>query len=210
MQPPLSDRIIGVVGQSGFGKSTKLRELVEQRERVIILEQTDLKSEYPDTIRYRTYADMRRELLEARPRRFRVALAPGREFFPHTLALAWVLADPEITVVVEEAGRYFNKGEKPPREVIEIADRGRHAGPRAVGRVSLLLCSQRPVVIPKDLRAQLNRVYAFRLADKDDRDWLAGVPGCQRATAEAVRDLPRFNYFNINTEGETTREQTHA
>lgn len=212
----LADRVVAVVGQSGYGKTTIMKRLLEQHDRVIILEQTDLKTEYPNVIRYNSYAEMRYELLAARPRRFRVALAPGRRFFRHTLALAWLLADPDVAVFVEEAGRYFEKGDKAPAEILEIADRGRHSGPAkplyskevAKGKFTMVMASQRPVVIPKDFRAQLNRVYAFRLGDADDRDWLAGVPNCSATTAAATKDLPRFNYFNIDTEGETRLEQT--
>lgn len=220
MKPQPRERIIGIGGPTGFGKSSLARRLLRADDRLLVLEAHDKKSDYPGLLRYDRWDELFADMRDVRPRTFRVAFAPGLTFFPHVCRLAWLLAP--VRLVIEEAGKYFGPGiyypERDaagkvrrvavPRVFVDLIERGRHAGPRECAAVSLVAISQRPVRIPASLRFELARFYAFRLADRENRAWLAGMPGCDSATAERTKDLPRFEFLNICADGGVSCETT--
>jgi hypothetical protein len=222
----VTERMIAAVGHTGYGKSTIVREIVLARDRVITLEQDARKRpewEALGFIWYDSFAELLADLKAFNPRRFRVALVPGRSRFVDVLRLAWALGN--VTVIIEEAGKYFpwlKPMRQPwhlpiasggnmtvPGELLEICERGRHAGPDAASPVSLVFVSQRPKRIPLCVQAELDRVYAFHLALPHDRKWLAECPGATKQIAEETKNLPKYQYLNITQEG-FTREVTRG
>ena len=213
----MNPRMCAVIGRTGHGKTTKVRDLILACDRVMILEQSNEKTEYPGVVRFGTWDALYGAMRHVNPRRFRVSFAPGTSRFVDCLRLAWVLAP--VTVVIEEAGKYFPQHKKTsrhhmeavngvPGEFLEICERGRHAGRGAVNAVSLIAVSQRPMRLPLCLRAELDRVYAFRLNSKRDRDWLAECPGSDQEIAEASKDLQAFHYLNVDANGGCLAETT--
>lgn len=220
------ERTVAVVGRTGFGKSTIVRQLVQSHDRVVILEQKAEKIRDWDGLDVEWFSSWRElygTMKEIRPRRFRVGFIPGRAFFVDALRLAWALGD--VLLVIEEAGKYFpyNKKARPhhkeieyggnmnvPGEFLEICERGRHAGPRGDGTqpVRLVVVSQRPKRLPLCFQAELDRTYAFKLQLPHDRSWLAECPGADEQLAAQARDLPKYHFFNICAEGGVTRETT--
>lgn len=200
-------RIIGIGGRTGLGKTTLARELVLSRRRVLILESGSAANEY-DAVRITKWGDLVR-LFKNLPRgaSFRVSFAPGSSYFAAACALAWVMAP--CTLVMEEAAKYVGHGQKEPRELVELYERGRHAGPNEDGEVSMIVVTQRPKQIPIGLRAEMDRFYAFRLNEQADRDWLAGVPGSSKAIAAMAQNLPPYEYLQIQPDGTVTHERTN-
>lgn len=201
--------MVAVVGRTGCGKSSLVRQLVGSRERVIILESADVKSEYPDARRFNSWADLvaaLRVIEQKKVRKFRVSFCPGLGYFPLLLEAAWALGD--VTLVIEEGAKYFPPDRPVPWQFIEVCERGRHAGPDAASPVSIIMVSQRPKRLPIVFRAELARLYAFRLNEKADRDWLAGFPGASKEIADGVSNLELFHYLNVDANGGITHETT--
>lgn len=222
----MTERMIAVVGRTGYGKSTVARQLVASRNRVIILEQDIRKAKDWAGLGvewYHTWSELYADMITARPRRFRVGFVPTRSYFVDCLRLAWALGD--ATILVEEMGKYFpyRKRLKPyhmpvvdggnmpvPGEFLELCERGRHAGPDAKSPAALIGLSQRPKRMPLCFQAELERVCAFRLTLPHDRAWLAACPGSNEDIAEQTKNLPKYRYLNITGEDggcslETTR-----
>lgn len=218
----MNERMVAVVGRTGYGKSSIVRHLVESHDRVMVLEQKPEKIQDwagQDIEWYRTWPEFYGEMRAVRPRRFRVGFVPGLNHLVDCIRLAWALGD--ILLVIEEAGKYFpyNKQVRPhhmkvtwggnmnvPGEVLEMCERGRHAG-RGDGNMPLrcVITSQRPKRLPLCIQAELDRVYAFRLRLAVDRKWLAECPGADAELAEETKELPKFHYLNIAEEGECLR-----
>jgi hypothetical protein len=217
------DRIVGVGGRTGFGKSSLARQLVAAHRRVVILEPSDRKSEYPDTERFYAWPDLLETMRRCGPhgpRQFRVALACGTTYFPQVLRLAWACAP--CLVVIEEMSKYFGPdiyypARDPvtgkvrlvavPREFVEICERGRHAGRDGAQPVGILGISQAPAFAPRVFRQEMARFYSFRLTAEEDRRWLKGFPGAREAYARTA-ELQQFEYLNIDADGEVTNEKT--
>lgn len=217
-------RCRGIAGPTGFGKSTLARAEVLKLDRVIVVEPHDSKSDYEGVIRFKSVTEMEfaiRCFGERGPRTFRVAVAPGLTWFPRLCAVAWKLGD--VTLVLEETGKYFGPGKyypavgedgkrrlvPVPQEFVEICERGRHAGPDEKSPVSVLALAQRASRIPDVLKNELATFYAFRIPLDEDRRWLKTCPGSSVEISEATKDLPKFNYLKIDCEnGGFTRETT--
>lgn len=203
----IADRVVALGGAPGMGKTTLLRRIIEERPRVIIVEQTDAKNEY-DALRYKTVGALAADLFTKRPKKFRVSVSTNREGVIALLELAHAYGD--VTLVLEEAGRYFPPELPTPWQLTELVERGRHAGPSAKDYVSLVFVGQRFMRIPLVARACLNVAYAFRQPSEHDRKWVEAAPGATPEIAEELRDLAPFSYWRIPADGEPTKGQTSA
>ena len=73
-----------------------------------------------------------------------------------------------IPAYVDEAGTFHN-GHRAYKGLIALMARGRSRG------ITTIISTQRPVGISKSIRTEAQRIYAFRLADLDDRKSLQAV-----------------------------------
>ena len=198
----LQREVVAVVGHSGYGKTLWSRDYASHAPRVLVLEGFSDKSEY-DTRPIETFSELI-SFLKSRPPSFRVSYYPvpcfcekceGRESqFIHICEAVWA-AGGDMLLVVEEAAAYFPRRRVSP-QFMHIATKGRHK------EISMLLVAQAPSYLPIEIRRESDRLIAFHLGEKNDRDWVKDYPGAGSAVADELSMLPRLEYREIHKDGE--------
>lgn len=155
--------IIHVVGKTGTGKSTFIREYLLDKPRIIIF---DPKEEYAGPI-----AESPDEMIDyiVEHKRFMV-----RTCDPDDLAVVCDIAKHagNVLLVFEEAEAIIpQSASKLPDELRDIIFRGRKWS------VSMLFSSQRPSKIHIDARSQWTRLIVFNGTETADIDWIESVAG---------------------------------
>lgn len=167
---------IGVYGASGFGKSTRVREIIKDERRIVVF---DPLGEYGGRGRFttcRALADVLAGLRRGWSSGFRLAYMPPVGHEPealHRLALVLIQAQRpyfegkdgrKLTLVVEEMNLSFPVSSL-PREVYgfaELCSRGRHYG------VSIIGVTQRLAEVNTRWRGNTGSAYFFRQGDHVD------------------------------------------
>ena len=173
---------LGIFGASGSGKTTLVKQMLKGRDRVICL---DVKNEINKEKGWEAHfwngsQNFGRFLRARADRKFKIAIA-----MPLGGAVPWAEIANEVAywvMLMQEdvnEGRserrvtlYFDEASKSlpvniePRKLPYVADlpeRGRSYG------VELVIVSQRPTGVNKDVRGNLARLVSFRLVEHDDQ-----------------------------------------
>lgn len=178
----MSDRnVIGILGMTGYGKSTWLYHYLRGHKRVFVydpfakfpanyLTEDQLLQQYDNggfvendfCIGSRRLDDL--ELIGA------IAFKTGR-----------------CHLVIEECGFAFSKGQRIDEWLEEIVFLGRHQA------VSVVVTAQRAASIPIDLRSQMRRMVSFRQVEFQDTQWLENYFG---EYTNEIPDLPHYKCFD--------------
>jgi hypothetical protein len=189
---------------TGCGKSTLCRELMQGRERVIVVEPFS-KNSYA-TMRARDLRELR-ELLGHRPRRFWLSVfVDNPADFARLCALAWAVAP--VTLLLDETSMYLPNPFEVPTEFKRICQVGRHAGPDELQPVSVLAIGQRPVNLPPVFRAEVEHWYLFRLNSHADRKLLENDMGLPREIADSAGQLAPHKYMKVDRFGGVSYGET--
>lgn len=226
-------RIEGIIGQTGCGKSTLANERLELPEfrRVLILEQTDVKSEYHGARRVADVAELMAIFRKLGRQRYTIGFRLSITITPAEFAKVCGIVKHlgNVKLLIEEFGRFYGTGIRYPvytldqltgkrkivwlplpQEFCDLCERGRHSGPDASSPVGLLWLSQRALRCPTILRAETKRLAVFRQTLEGDRAYVAEFPGADRETAEHAKDLQPHNYIEFTEDGrhefKTTRK----
>jgi len=188
--PPQQPPVHFVCGIRGHGKTTKARELVADRPRLLAYdpfrEHDVLHLDWSELCDFLDYA----ESLE----RFRVGLSePGHE--AHFCALALVVGhrlqqEPrarQLVTLLEEADLLARPGQEPP-VLADLVARGRHEG------IELVAVSRRPAEVSRLITSQAEHFYVFRTQEPRDVAYLRSYIG--ETAAAAVQQLPKFHYVS--------------
>jgi len=196
MSLKLNREVTLVFGKTGSGKTLFSRGFVRGKRRVIVVERWTDKNEY-DARRLPELLDIVR-FFKTKPAAFRVSYSPrNSEELETLLNIAWVICD--VTVVVEEADTYFEKGGRPGRMFQEVVARGRHK------EISLVLVSQNPSRMPKDARREADRLVTCLLVDRADREWCCDFPGASPEVDGQIKNLRPLEYLEILASGKITK-----
>ncbi|MDD2773221.1 MAG: hypothetical protein PHP45_05945 [Elusimicrobiales bacterium] len=196
MSLKLNREVTLVFGKTGSGKTLFSRGFVRGKRRVIVVERWTDKNEY-DARRLPELLDIVR-FFKTKPAAFRVSYSPRNSDELETLLnIAWVICD--VTVVVEEADTYFEKGGRPGRMFQEVVARGRHK------EISLVLVSQNPSRMPKDARREADRLVTCLLVDRADREWCCDFPGASPEVDGQIKNLKPLEYLEILASGKITK-----
>lgn len=183
----LEKKIILILGIRGTGKSTKAKELLSTRSRVLVF---DTLCEYNDAEGIicedmHTLCDTWRKL-SINGKNFRLIYQPldFDQDFPAICELVFIHGD--MTFLVEEIDTLFTRAVD--YRFLNIVQRGRHAG------IELIGVTQRPYAIPPILRSQCKELYTFKQFEDRDINWLKGIIG---EIAEQVRKLNQFEFIAL-------------
>ena len=156
---------IVVTGAQGCGKSVWAKQYTSDTSRLLVYDPT---RSYP--VNYDWDQRTGEEILIGKHKQFRIGIDDGGDL--DTLCdMAYVAGD--CTLLIEEAGVLFGRGQKLTSSVRRVIFMGRHR------RVNLLLLAQRAVSIPVDLRSQANRFISFRQIEEQDVAAVSGIMGKQ-------------------------------
>ena len=182
--------VVTILGRKGSGKSTLARELIDERDRVVIL---DSIGEYPDDKGFPRgveeiwgFDDCLSALEQAEERdKFRLSLrCYQKEEDLDLLDCCFELRD--CLVVVEETWRFCTPYEVPD-PLAKLVRFGRHRG------LDQIYISQRAASIHRDLTAQSDLIVSFRQHEGRDVLYLKSL-GDEN---ESVRTLPDFKVVCI-------------
>lgn len=193
------DLVAAVFGARGTGKSTEIKTWLARAKpaRVMLWDTMDEYGAYlPRVDRLEEFLD------QAAPLGRYVPTGEGkiwRERFDVFCSIAYELGD--LVMVVEEGQRVTSPG-RSPAAWSDCTLRGRHK------RLRVVMLSQRPASVDKDLFSNATVIRTGRLNFADDVACMAGVLMRQ---AEEIATLPPFEYLQRDTlTGEVTRGRVEA
>lgn len=185
--------VISVFGKKGSGKSTLVKEIVDESPRVIVF---DTMGEY-DSKRDKPITNCEAALMELariqNERRFRVILhlEEDEDTFA-AMRVAFDVGKPgkhNTLLVVEETSFYCSPSYLPP-ELARFVRYGRHRG------IDQIYVSRRPAEIHRDLTAQSDLVVSFKQHEPADVDYLRKIMGPE------ADQLPHLKKYAILVSGE--------
>lgn len=183
-------RILAVYGRRGSGKSTRVKALLRDYNRVVVL---DVQGEYarlPGYIACRSLAEVKKAMLKRWAGTFKIAYVPqdARPKTLHDLCMLLFAAQKpyseerdsrKILLVIEEANLTYPNIVLPDGQ--RGADRavlqGRHYG------IEILAVTQRPAVISTTLRSMCSEIYCLALTIPHDYKAVFEMIGKQHEAA---------------------------
>ena len=165
-----------VLGTDGTGKTTLADRLSHRGNRVLILDAGFSQFRAENCADIDAAAKRLGELRAfGTSAPFRISFTP----LPDEIDLAFLLARDlgDCTVVAEEADRFRTMG---PWQTDYIY-RGRHWG------VSIIAVTIQPYALPKDLRRIVREVFAYRMTEESDIEYLAGIVGDAAYSVPSLR-----------------------
>lgn len=191
----LKNSKILIIGQSGTGKTTLAKQLINKLRRAIIL---DSDFEEFDAEHFHDVNELYKYLEDyGAADDFRVSYTPLDE--EHQLMYDWariVGGHKEITLVLEECDRF------PVKESIRgfksLMRRGRHWGLNIIGITTDV------VGMNISFRRQATEMYIFRVTEPADLEWLRET--MSQEIIDQIRVLPDYEYIKFNNE--TKESQT--
>lgn len=209
-------RKIGVWGGTGSGKSTRVKEIIRDNRRVIVL---DPIGDYQRERGFRCYRSMKGIYAAIRKQwntGFRLVLTIPRGNDAHAVLeeLAeglFKIQQPyyenkpcqEITLVVEEMSlsypeRTLGQGE---RSFLELVNLGRHYGVEIIG------VSQRIAEVKKNFVGNCSEHYFFRLGSAADRNAVTAIIGTEHKSALMALQTHEYLHFS---QGNVTKGKNKA
>jgi len=182
----LQNKIVGIVGRKGSGKSRKFRELMQRSPRLVVFDTMGEHSWIPN--RFHDLNDLSEFLAWASTQRTcAVSLIPEADLDADFATLCeWVYEDGNLTLGVEEAAMLCQPSYLPP-EFDRIVRLGRHR------RVNMVWTSQRMAEVARRLTAATDLFVLFTHSEPRDLDAMA--ERCGRDVAERVARLPLHGWL---------------
>ena len=209
-------RKIGVWGGTGSGKSTRVKEIIRDNSRVIVI---DPIGDYQQEKGFRCYTTIKglykaikagwntgfRAVLVVQrgqdPQRVLEELAEG--LFKIQTPYKFGVEGREITLVVEEMSlsypeRTLGQGE---RSFLELVNLGRHYG------VEIMGVSQRIAEVKKNFVGNCSEHFFFRLGSAADRNAVTAIIGTEHK--QDLMALQTHEYLHFS-QGKTTKGKNEA
>lgn len=205
IRPDLPNKHRVVVGSSGGGKSTLIKQWIKGRKRVLAY---DPDREYPLT-RYKDLAELSRAIRQAGKGGIRAAYTPDYpepkdfEQFARLVNLI-ASADRPTVVVVDEVAQVTHAGKAAANSGRMILS-GRKYG------LELFIGSQRPQEVSKTIYTQAGTRVACWTEDAKDRKAIedrAGIPAAELAKLPVPADAGRIDYL-WKPPGKPAQQKTH-
>lgn len=186
MAKKLDAQVIGVYGRRGTGKTTRIKNLIEKRKRVIVL---DPKGEYPNPVAWDDLGQViqgREYLVSYRPKygtEIEVLDRLSRALLKNRTG--------RICLVVDELQKFAPQRGMPPgmNGFIQLVQEGRHADVEIIG------ATQRPATVQIDFRGNAEVSYILGLSWQNDVDVICQMIGREfkdRLKSLEVHEFLRF------------------
>ena len=168
--------IVGIIGTTGYGKTTFAKALVRDCKRLVVFDPQDDFDLFP----VENLPDFVHVLYNPD---FRIAsrLDDTDEYLFAFKALNYFR---DIDIIVDEANIWSNAYKNPP-EFDQLIFRGRRRG------LNLIWTSQRPGMVSRNLSSQTQWLIGFQLLEPRDIYYLSSS---WRKRATELENLPKFEY----------------
>jgi len=146
--------IILIFGRTGSGKTTLAKELIRERQRVIIV---DALLEYDEGLIFYSLNEMIDYILTNKTYNdnFKYVCRFDNDIeIDYLFELCYILGN--LTLVVEESEIYINPFQKVNSNFLRLVRYGRHKA------VSIIAIGRRVVELSNDIRSQVNKIYSFK------------------------------------------------
>ncbi len=176
-----------VFGMRGCGKTVKVRNLIRDIRRLLVV---DTKGyDYQDGVAFRSLAELKTFWHKVYQGDFRLIYKPQGDDSEIIEDIAEIctlcLKCENLTLVVEELNIIFDS-QRPPTEFNKMIFAGRDPG------IDLIGVAQRPVGFGRKLTSQAKEFYIFYNREPDDVRFFKSYVGSE--AAEAIRNLEKYNY----------------
>ena len=172
------NRVISVFGAKGSGKSTLVKAMLEEHDRVIVL---DTLGEYELAVRFGMDACLSALAAAEKSRSFAYSLRlPNADEYLDLMEVCYEL--PGTLLVLEETSFYCSPASLPP-ELSALVRYGRHR------EIDQIYVARRPSEIHRDLTAQSDLIVSFRQQEPRDIAYLSAAAG---EDAGRVRTLRQY------------------
>ncbi len=176
-----------VFGMRGCGKTEKVRNLIKEIRRSLVV---DTKGyDYQDGVAFRSLAELKTFWHKVYQGDFRLIYKPQGDDSEIIEDIAEIcslcLKCENLTLVVEELNIIFD-AQRPPTEFNKMIFAGRDPG------VELIGVAQRPVGFGRKLTSQAKEFYIFYNREPDDVRFFKSYVGSE--AAEAIRNLEKYHY----------------
>lgn len=186
--PGRTDRAF-FVGQTGSGKSTLARELLKQRQYVVVLDGKGLIN-WSEMKLVRSFS---RLVGEAAPK---MIWRPTHDELRDEEAIdkffEWIYLRGNTTCYVDEA-QTVTAGQLLPTFYHGCITRGREH------KVEVWSGTQRPTLIPQVIMSEAEHMYVFKLKLEQDRDKMASMTGID---SEQLKAIPKHQFFYAPQDGD--------
>lgn len=186
MSAEIQNRIVGIIGRKGEGKSTKLEELLASQPRIIVV---DPNGEHQWTPNELYSLDQLRDFFKWNRKRslWAANFVPGEEIEEDVSEASRVIFDSSghCAAAFDEITEYCSAGHA-PKPFSRLVRRGRHK------EIDIFYTSLRFAETPRRLTAQTDRFILFQQAEPSDLDGIA--KRCGREVADQVAHLGAHEY----------------
>lgn len=181
-QPEKQNRIVGIIGRKGRGKSTELQKLLVSRDRIVVIDPNGEHDSWsPNEV---DSIDDLREFFgwSRKQRQWATTFVPGEDIDEDVSAASRLIfqSASDCVVAFDEITEYCSAGYA-PRPFSRLVRRGRHR------RIDIFYTSLRFAETPRRLTAQTDRFILFQQAEPSDLDGIA--KRCGRDVADRVAHL---------------------
>lgn len=177
-----------VFGMRGCGKSVKVRRLIEDVRRFLVVD--TLGCDYTDGIIFHSLRELKEFWLKVYAGDFRIIYRPEgdeSEIIEDIAEICSLCAACEnMTLVVEELNIIFDSN-RPPNEFNRMIFSGRKPG------IELIGVAQRPYGFGRKLTSQAKEFYVFCNREPDDVTFFKKYLG--KEASEAIRNLEQYHYL---------------
>jgi DNA helicase HerA-like ATPase len=200
---------IAIFGASGSGKSTLAKQLLKERDYVIVFDPLMEYAQRTGYVKAETQVELVRQLKRRWfQKRFHIAYCPrnGADYPRELHEISGILVRlrhayfsgldrRKMTLVVEEMNlSYPVSGLKPDMTGFrDLCSRGRHYGVEVIG------ISQRMAEVNTNFRGNASETYFLRLAEHNDLTAARKVMG--PVWVDTLRSLPKFSYLKRSEDG---------
>jgi DNA helicase HerA-like ATPase len=186
-----------ICGRRGSGKSTKVKDLLRQAKRVVVI---DPQNEYhaEGFARFSTWEEIRTSIRRRRGKVFRLALVTADpdqvekllRYVLRPLQTGYERHGQKVCLLIEEANLFYHPRQADQRPEITAAIlQGRHWG------CEIIAVTQRPTLVHPNLRGGARTWSVFALDYDNDRREILSRAG--RQYAEELRTLPPHTYLEL-------------
>lgn len=180
----MNNKIIVVTGQRGKGKTTYIKNTIENYDRVIIFDLLGEFSYYETALNLEDFFSL---LSKKRKEDFFIInyYNPKNTENDFNIICKVINKLNDIMFVVDELD-YFCSANYIPKEFSEIIKRGRHQN------LNILIATRRPHEIPRLVTSQLTDFITFRQIEPRDLNYIKDAVGID---AEEIQNLKDFHYL---------------
>jgi len=181
--------VILVLGKRGWGKTTKVKSLLPETRRTIIIDTIGEYSGYG--IKICSFEEFDNELtrLYYENNFFINIQAENEEFVYKIFEFIRDLKLRNLTIICDEIQKYYSD-KKFDKNLDWIINYGRHYG------LGVIATSRRPAAIKKDIIANTDKLIMFRVIEGNDLKYLRAC--IDKETTEKVKNLEKFSYIEVD------------